>query len=38
LPLGLQYLECYYNLFTYDFKPTLENIRNHNNTNVSRIQ
>ena len=38
LPLGLQELVCDNNPFTYNFKPTLENIRYYNNTNVSRTQ
>jgi len=29
LPLTLTYLNCYNNPFTYDFNPTLENIKNH---------
>ena len=29
LPLTLTKLDCYYNPFTYNFIPTLENIRNH---------
>ena len=30
LPYGLQELYCIYNPLKYEFKPTLENIRKHN--------
>ena len=32
LPLTLERLSCFNNPFTYDFKPTLETIRNYNTT------